>query len=73
MYDNDIKKTKELERKKWLQELESQKNEKLIQSQKKILADNYANSTPPSERKQFLNVKPLLNFNNSRNKTKNNN
>jgi len=33
MFDDDIKKTKELERKKWLQELENQKKEKLIEKE----------------------------------------
>ena len=34
MFDEDIKKTKELERKKWLLELEEQKREKLVESQR---------------------------------------
>lgn len=33
MFDDDIKKTKELERKKWLLELEAQKKEKLIEKE----------------------------------------
>ena len=41
-YDDDIKKTKELERRKWLQELESQKNEKLLLAQKKLSLENHS-------------------------------
>ena len=35
-FEDDIKKAKELERKKWLQELEMQKMEKLMESQRKL-------------------------------------
>ena len=34
MFDEDIKRTKELERKKWLSELEEQKKEKLVETQR---------------------------------------
>lgn len=34
MFDDDIKKTKEIERKKWLHDLEEQKKEKLLESQR---------------------------------------
>lgn len=34
-HDDEIKRTKELERKRWLADLEAQKNEKLLLTQKK--------------------------------------
>ncbi|RNA02956.1 hypothetical protein BpHYR1_045010 [Brachionus plicatilis] len=44
MFDDEIKKTKELERKKWLHDLEEQKKEKLVESQqplKQFYQDNH--------------------------------
>jgi hypothetical protein len=45
VYDEDIKKTKELERKKWLHELEEQKREKLMQNNSHDQNDGYENSS----------------------------
>ena len=41
MYDEEIKKAKEIERIKWLKDLENQKNEKLIESQQQKAYDKY--------------------------------
>ena len=43
-FDEDIKKTRELEKKKWLQELEEQKREKLLLDSKKNLSINVNNN-----------------------------
>ena len=44
-YEDEIKKTKELERKKWLQDLEAQKKENLLDSQRKKNLTKNAEST----------------------------
>ncbi len=43
-FDEDIKKTRELEKKKWLQELEDQKREKLLLESQRNLSINVNNS-----------------------------
>jgi hypothetical protein len=48
MYDEDIKKTKDLERKKWLQELEEQKREKQMESQR-VISHNYPSNYQTNE------------------------
>ncbi|CAF0907856.1 unnamed protein product [Brachionus calyciflorus] len=48
MYDDEIKKTKELERKKWLADLEEQKKEKLIESQRATNTNHQTNNSAPN-------------------------
>ena len=59
-YEDEIKKTKELERKKWLQDLEAQKKENLLDSQrKKNLTKNVEQSA--NELRQSWNTPAVIN------------